>query len=207
MANGRTLEEANKQLALLAEQNRTLAADLESLQNQSLVLEKAARDARAIQAAAEKASAGLKSKLETSETQLAEIREANKVLTAQVARLGKQVEKTPLNPLTIEEGSALFDRVIAAFRTSKTLEVKQASLNLKLATAKLGDTAVLLLPDPKSVDPATLHQITIDLIPGAGTEGVSEEIARTTPSAVLAPELERTSVRARTAKAPGRKRR
>jgi len=77
----------------------------------------------------------LKSKLETSEKQSAEIREANKVLTAQVARLSKQVEKTPLNPLTVEEASALFHRVIGAFRTSKTLDVKQASLNLKLATA------------------------------------------------------------------------
>ncbi len=168
MANGRTLEQAEKQLALLAAENRRLAAELEGLQNQGLVLEKAAREARILQAAAEKDAAGLKSKLETSEKQSAEIREANKVLTAQVARLGRQVEKTPLNPLTVEEASALFNRVIGAFRTSKTLEVTQASLSLKLATAKLGDTAVLLLPDPKSVDPATLHELRIDLTPAIG---------------------------------------
>ncbi len=202
MPNGRTLEQAEKQLALLAAENRRMAAELEGLQNQGLVLEKAARDARTVQAAAEKDAAGLKSKLETSEKQSAEIREANKVLTAQVARLSKQVEKTPLNPLTVEEASALFDRVIGAFRTSKTLDVKQASLNLKLATAKLGDTAVLLLPDPKSVDPATLHELRIDLTAATRTEVASEAPLPTPNSKPIAV---RTAKRA--AKAPARKRR
>jgi hypothetical protein len=203
MPNGRTLEQAEKQLALLAAENRRMAAELEGLQNQGLVLEKAARDARTVQAAAEKDAAGLKSKLETSEKQSAEIREANKVLTAQVARLSKQVEKTPLNPLTVEEASALFDRVIGAFRTSKTLDVKQASLNLKLATAKLGDTAVLLLPDPKSVDPATLHELRIDLTAATRTEVASE--AAPLPTPISKPIAVRTAKRA--AKAPARKRR
>lgn len=202
MPNGRTLEQAEKQLALLAAENRRMAAELEGLQNQGLVLEKAARDARTVQAAAEKDAAGLKSKLETSEKQSAEIREANKVLTAQVARLSKQVEKTPLNPLTVEEASALFDRVIGAFRTSKTLDVKQASLNLKLATAKLGDTAVLLLPDPKSVDPATLHELRIDLTAATRTEVASEAPL---PTPISKPIAVRTAKRA--AKAPARKRR
>src|SRR5437588_756811 len=143
MANGRTLEQAEKQLALLAAENRRLATELEGLQNQSLVLEKVARDARTVQAAAEKDAAGLKSKLEISEKQSAEFRDANKALTAQVARMGKQVEKTPLNPLTVEEASVLFDRVIGAFRTSKTMEVRQASRRRKAATAKLGDPAAL----------------------------------------------------------------
>src|SRR5215204_4442172 len=201
MPNGRTPEQAEKQLALLAAENRKLAAELESLQNQGLVLEKAAGDARTARAAAEKDAAGLKSKLETSEKQAIEIREANKALTAQVARLGKQVKKMPLNPLTVEEASALFDRVIGAFRTSKTLEVKQASLNLKLATAKLGDTAVLLLPDPKSVDPATLHELRIDLTAAAGAELAS---AAPAPTPVTRPTTVRAAKRA--AKTPARKR-
>jgi len=151
----------------------------------------------------EKDAAGLKSKLEASEKQSAEIREANKALTAQVARLGKQVEKTPLNPLTIEEASVLFDRVIGAFQTSKTLEVKQASLNLKLATAKLGDTAVLLLPDPKSVDPATLHELRIDLTTGGGA-GLASVVTRA-PTTGPSPIAVRTAKRG--AMAPARKRR
>ena len=90
MPNGRTLEQAEKQLALLAAENRKLAAELEGLQNQGLVLEKVARDARTVQAAAEKVAAGLKSKLEISEKQTAEFRDANKTLTAQVARLASK---------------------------------------------------------------------------------------------------------------------
>jgi len=58
MPNGRTLEQAEKQLALLAAENRRMAAELEGLQNQGLVLEKAARDARTVQAAAEKTPRG-----------------------------------------------------------------------------------------------------------------------------------------------------
>jgi hypothetical protein len=203
MSNGRTLEQAEKQLALLAEENRRLAAELESLQKQGPALEKAVSDARTTRAASEKAAAALKSKLETSEKQLAEIQNANKVLTAQVSRLGKQAEKTPFNPLTVEEGSALFDRVIGAFQTSRTLEVKNASLNLKLATAKLGDTAVLLLPDPKSVDPATLHEIRIDLMV-AGGAGLASELVP--PPAPVSKTMVRTAARA-AAKAPARKRR
>jgi hypothetical protein len=203
MAGGNTLEQ---QLSLLVEENRRLAAELDGLQSQSVALAKIASDARATQAASEKAVAELRSQRDTLQKQLGDAQQINKTLTAQVSRLGKQVEKTPLNPLTVEEGAALFDRVISAFRNSKVLQVKNASLNLKLATAKLGDTAVLVLPDPKSVDPATLHQITIDLIPGADTERGPDEIARTTPSAAPAP-AQRTPVRARTAKAPARKRR
>lgn len=201
---GRTPEQAEKQLALLAAENRRLAGELEALQNQSVVLEKAASDARTVQAAAEKTAAVLQRKVETMEKESAEIREANKTLTAQVARLGKQVEKSPLNPLTVEEGSALFDRVLGAFRTSTTLELKQASLNLKLATAKLGDTAVLVLPDPKSVDPATLHELRIDLTSAVAAELPSELVSPLRPT-VLKPTASRSAKRA--PKAPARKRR
>ena len=199
MPNGRTLEQAEKQLLLLAAENRRLAAELEGLQKQGLVLERAVRDARTAQTTAENNAATFKSKLETSEKLLAENQNASKVLTAQVARLGKQVEKTPLNPLTVEEGSALFDRVIGAFRNSKTLDVKQASLNLKLATAKLGDTAVLVLPDPKSVDPATLHELRIDLTAATVAELASEAspLPTSVPTAAVLTATEAVKPRAR----------
>jgi len=208
MANGRTAEQAEKQLALLAAENRRLAAELEALQNQSVVLEKAARDARAVQTAAEKEAAVVKRKLETLEKQSAEILGANKTLAAQIGRLSKQVEKSPLNPLTVEEGAALFDRVLGAFRTSTTLELKQASLNLKLATAKLGDTAVLVLPDPKSVDPASLHELRIDLTSPVAAERPSERPSEVAPvrTTVPKPTAVPTAKRA-AAKPPARKRR
>jgi hypothetical protein len=204
MSNGRTPEQAEKQLALLVEENRRLAAELESLQKQGQVLEKAASDARTALAASEKAAAAVKSRLQISEKQLADTQNASKVLTAQVARLGKQADKTPLNPLTIEEGAALFDRVLGAFQTSKTLVVKNASLNLKVATAKLGDTAVLLLPDPKSADPATLHEIRIDLTAAGGAEPAPLPTL-VQPEVVSA--ASRKLVAARSAKNPPRKRR
>lgn len=53
--------------------------------------------------------------------------------------------------------------MLTAFRSSKTLEIREASLSLKLATGKIGDVPVILLPDPKSADPATLHELKIDL--------------------------------------------
>lgn len=187
MANGRTLEQAEKQIALLVAENRRLAGELDALQKQSAVLENAARDARAAQAAAEKDTTSLKSTLDASTKELAQTRDANKVLTAQVGRLNKQVDKQPLNPLTIEEGSQLFDRVIGAFRGTRGLEVKQASLNLKLATAKLGDNAVLLLPDPKSVDPATLHELKLDLITTPRLEETTRPAPPPLPRPVPAP--------------------
>lgn len=203
MPNGRTLEQAEKQLTLLAAENRKLAAELEGLQNQSLVLEKTANEARTELAAAVKESAGLTNKLEISVKLSAQVREANKVLTAQVARMSKLVEKTPMNSLTIEEGSALFDSLIGAFRNSKILEVTQASLNLKLATAKLGDTAVLILPDPKSVDPATLHELRIDLSTAREVKLASEVPIR--PTTLVKPVT--VQARKQAKKAPARRRR
>jgi hypothetical protein len=126
-------------------------------------LEKAAQAAKAAQEAAEKRAASISAKLEALQKEAAELREANKSLRAQVGRLTKQVEKNPLNPLTVEEASVLFEGLISAFRQTRTLSVKEASLNLKLATAKIGDTPVLLLPDPGAVDPGTLHEFKLDL--------------------------------------------
>ena len=163
MTNGRTLEQAERQLALLAEENRRLAGELEGVQKQSQVLERTVRDAREAQASAEGRAAGSERKLQATAKQIETLTEANKRLSAQVDRLTKQVGKQPLNPLSVEEAANLFNRLISGFDALKMLEVRNASLTLKLATAKLGETPVLLLPDPKAVDPATLHELKLDL--------------------------------------------
>lgn len=163
MSNGRTLAEAEKQIAALVEENKRLAAELEGTQGQGAVLENAVSKALAERTAAQKQAADLKTQLESAQDALAKLKPENDALIAQVGRLTRQVEKNPLNPLSVEEASVLFDRVLTGFRSSKTLEIRAASLSLKLATAKIGDVPVILLPDPKSADPATLHELKIDL--------------------------------------------
>lgn len=202
MPNGRTLEQAEKQLAVLAEENRRLAAELDSLESQSKTLERVALEARAAQAVAEKENSRLKTKLETAQGQIAELQQSHKTLSAQVGRLGLQVEKAPLNPLTVEEASQLFDRVLGAFRTTKTLELREASLSLKLATAKLGGTSVLLVPEPTGVDPATLHELKVNLTPSI-RETASTKLA---PLAPAMPAPVRRPAKAAAKKAAARKR-
>jgi regulator of replication initiation timing len=165
MSNGRTLAEAEKQIAELVKENKRLAVELEGAQGQSAVLQTAISKAIAERTTAEKQAATLKTQLESAQETLAKLMPENDALTAQVGRLTRQVEKNPLNPLSVEEASVLFDRVLTAFRSSKTLEIREASLSLKLATGKIGDVPVILLPDPKSADPATLHELKIDLTP------------------------------------------
>jgi predicted RNase H-like nuclease (RuvC/YqgF family) len=176
MPNGRTLEQAEKQIAALVEENKRLAAELEDLQASGAALDKATRDALAAKTASERQEAAAKSQLEASQRQVTELRQANATLTASVSRLNRQVEKSPLNPLTVEEATNLFESVVAPFRASDTLEIRNVSLNLKLATGKIGDVPVLLVPDPKSVDPALLHELTLDM-----TSKISKAVADSTP--------------------------
>ena len=61
MPNGRTLEQAEKQIAALIEENKRLAAELESLQAGGAALDKATRDALAAKTAAETACGHLSS--------------------------------------------------------------------------------------------------------------------------------------------------
>jgi multidrug efflux pump subunit AcrA (membrane-fusion protein) len=197
MSNGRTPEQAEKQLAELAQQNRELAAELESLQGQSRALEKAAQEAKAAQQAAEKRAAAISTKLEAVQKEAAELREANKSLIAQVGRLTKQVEKNPLNPLTVEEASVLFEGLISAFRKTRTLSVKEASLNLKLATAKIGDTPVLLLPDPRAVDPAALHEFKLDLTTVAAPSTIEPAAPPPPPAPRKAPAVKKAGAKKR----------
>lgn len=160
----RTLEEAERQIALLVEENRRLAGELEALQTSGPALEKVTREAIAARRAAEDSSASLKTQVETAQKQVTELRQANSTLTATVTRLNSQVQKAPLNPLTVEEASQMFERVVSPFRNSRTLEVRAVSLNLKLATGKLGDQTVLMVPDPVTANPALLHEVRLDLI-------------------------------------------
>ncbi len=163
MPNGRTLEQAEKQIAALVEENKRLAAELDGRQTAGAALERAARDALVAKTAAERESANAKAKLEAAQKQVTLLQQANATLTAQARRLNRQVEKSPLNPLTIEEASALFEGVIRPFQTSKTLEVRGMTLSLKLGSGKIGNVPVILVPDPKSADPALLHEIRLDL--------------------------------------------
>jgi cell division protein FtsB len=160
----RTLEEAERQLAQLIEENRRLATELEGLQSSGPALEKAAKDAVAARRTAEAERAALKTQFDGAQRQVAELTKTNQTLSAAVKRLDAQVQKTPLNPLTVEEATQMFERVVAPFNSSPTLEVRSVSLNLKLATAKLGDQAVLVVPDPVNANPALLHEIRLDLI-------------------------------------------
>jgi hypothetical protein len=205
MANSRTPEEAEKQIGLLVEENRKLGAELEELRGQCKALSEAVRRAAGAQASAEKELAALRVKFETAQKKLTELEEANETLTAQVGRLNLQVEKNPLNPLTVEEASRLFEQVVGAFRKSRTLQVRDASLNLKLATAKIGTTPLLLLPEPKAIDPSLLHELKLNLTSVASAEPIVESKApsaapqpRRAPRTAAAPPGKKAAGRTRT---------
>jgi len=187
MPNARTLEEAEKQIAALIEENKRLAAELEGTQTTGATLEKATREALAAKNSAEKEAAGAKAQLETIHKQVADLRQTNATLTAQAARLNRQVEKSPLNPLTVEEASALFERIVAPFRASPTLELRDVSLTLKLASGKIGDVPVILVPDPKSADPALLHEIKLDLTSRADVKSVAVPVRPVSPGIEVRP--------------------
>lgn len=163
MANGLTLEQALKRIDQLIEENKRLAEELDSARGQNETLDKGAQQAVSERNAALKDSEANKKELTLALKQLSEFRQANTTFAAQVNVLQKRVDKTPLNPLSVEEASTLFEKVITSFQVHRTLQVKNVSLNLKVATGKIGDTPVLLLPDPKSVDPASLHELKLEL--------------------------------------------
>lgn len=184
MPNGRTLEQAEKQIAALIEENKKLAAELESLQSTGSVLDRAAKEALAAKTAAEREAATVKSRLEASQSQNTELTRANATLTATLARVNRQVEKAPLNPLTVQEAANLFEGIVAPFKASATLEVRNVSLNLKLASGKIGDVPVIMVPDPKSVDPALLHEIRLDLV---GKADLVEAVRTAEPASPVSP--------------------
>ncbi|MCP9441463.1 MAG: hypothetical protein NNA20_02615 [Nitrospira sp.] len=130
-----------------------LAAVLEKTNAQSIAArDKALKEAEAVK----KTAAELKAQVE-------ELAASNRKMTAEIARLTRQVERTPLNPVSPEEAAALFDKFIGGMKLSRTLELRDVHLTLKVATGKLGDQTVLLLPEPGAVDPASLHELKFSL--------------------------------------------
>src|SRR5881397_2646682 len=129
MPKRRTLEQAEKQIASLVEENRKLAEELEELRRQDIALEGAASQAVSSRTAAEKEVIEFKTRLESAQKQVSELQQTSSALAAQVSRLTREVEKNPLNPLSVEDASLLFERVVNSFRTAKTLQVKQVTLN------------------------------------------------------------------------------
>lgn len=165
-------------LQKLIAENRRLGEELQEVQKLAAALERtnaqsiAARD-KAVKEleSARKAATELKSQVE-------ELTASSRKLTAEVTRLSRQVERTPLNPLSPEEAAALFDKFIGGMKLSRNLELRDVNLTLKVATGKLGNQAVLLLPEPGAVDPATLHELKFNL---RGTSVAEELAAATTP--------------------------
>lgn len=150
-------------LEKLIAENRRLGEELQEVQKLAAALERtnaqsiAARD-KALKELedARKTATGLKAQAD-------ELSASNRRMTAEIARLSRQVERTPLNPLSPEEAAALFDKFIGGMRLSRGLELRDVHLTLKVATGKLGNQAVLLLPEPGAVDPATLHELKFSL--------------------------------------------
>ena len=106
MPKRRTLEQAEKQIASLVEENRKLAEELEELRRQDIALEGAASQAVSSRTAAEKEVIEFKTRLESAQKQVSELQQTSSALAAQVSRLTREVEKNPLNPLSVEEASS-----------------------------------------------------------------------------------------------------
>lgn len=158
-----TLEQAKKRIDALLDENKRLAEELEQTKAQLAAVEKGGTQAAAERDRAVKSAGELTVAANEAKEKLADLTKSNRTLAAQVERLTKQVEKTPLSPLSPEEASNLFDDVLKPFQRISGYEVADASLTLKLASAKLGDKAVIVVPQPGSVDPATLHELKVGL--------------------------------------------
>lgn len=169
MAEELTPEEARRRIEELVKENRTLSETLEGLDTDVKTLEKLGRAAVEARQKAEEEAAEARRTIEELQREVAELQNIKGQLEPQVRRLSKQVEKVPLHPLAPEEASVLFDRTLQAFRSIRGFEVRTVDLTLKLATAKLGDELVLVLPEPGEVDPASLHEVKIGLRGGAMT--------------------------------------
>jgi len=154
---------ADDRLQLLIEENRRLADELQAAQKLAAALEKTNQQSIAARDKAVKESEALKETNTGLTKQVSELTTANKRMTTEISRLSRQVERTPLNPLTAEEAASLIDRFIGGIRTTKTLELRDVDLTLKVATGKFGDQPVLLLAEPGAVRPEALHEIRFSL--------------------------------------------
>ncbi|HBY60855.1 MAG TPA: hypothetical protein DEH78_13615 [Solibacterales bacterium] len=186
MPDDLTLEQARKRIDALLDENKRLAEELEQTKAQLAAVEKGGAQAAAERDRALKAAGDLDAAAKEAKEKLAESTRNNRVLTAQVDRLTKQVGNTPLSPLAPEEASILFDDVLKPFQRFTGFEVAEANLTLKLASAKLGDKAVIVVPQPGSVDPATLHELKVGLR-GTRPAGLSPAGPLTSPAPAIQP--------------------
>lgn len=162
-------------LQKLIAENRRLGEELQEVQKLASTLEKTNAQSIATRDKAVKELEGVKKTATELKAQAEELTAANRKMTAEITRLSRQVERTPLNPLSPEEAGALFDKFIGGLRLSRGLELRDVNLTLKVATGKLGNQAVLLLPEPGAVDPATLHELKFSLRGTSAAEALSTD--------------------------------
>jgi len=177
LADSRSGPTSDDVLQGLIAENRRLGEELQQVQKLATVLERTNAQSIAARDKAVKELDGVKKIAMELKTQVEELTASNRKMTAEITRLTRQVEKTPLNPLSPEEAAVLFDKFIGGMSLSRNLELRDVNLTLKVATGRLGNQAVLLLPEPGSIDPASLHELKFSL---RGTS-VAEALAADNP--------------------------
>jgi chromosome segregation ATPase len=160
MAEEPPTSSAMEQIEGLIRENRTLGETLATLQKELESLQNSLQQAVQARHSAEEEAAEASQSNKQLQSTVAGLRNSKEQLEAQVGRLSLQVESTPLQPLTTKEASTLFNQTLQELGAVSGFEVRNAELTLKLATAKLGEEPVLVLPQPDAVDPATLHELT-----------------------------------------------
>jgi len=168
MAQEPDTSSAREQIEGLIRENRTLGETLEGLRTEMESLQRSLQDAVQARQRAEEEAAEARQRIEELQKRVEELQRIKDQLEAQVGRLSLQVENTQLQPLTTKEASILFDQTLRELSNVSGFEVRNAELTLKLATAKLGEEPVLVLPQPDAVDPATLHELTFSFRRSAG---------------------------------------
>jgi len=161
----------------LVAENRRLGEELQQVQKLATTLEKTNAQSMAARDKAVKELDGIKKTAAELKAKVEQLTASTKQMAAENARLKGLVKGTPLNPLAPEEAAVLFDKFIGGMSLSRNLELRDVNLTLKVATGKLGNQSVLLLPEPGSVDPASLHELKFSL---RGTN-VAEALAADNP--------------------------
>ncbi len=165
---------SNNVLQELIAENRRLGEEVQQVQKLATALERTNAQSIATRDKAVKELDGVKKTATELKTQVEELMASNRKMTAEIMRLTRQVENTPLNPLSPEEAAVLFDKFIGGMSLLRNLELRDVNLTLKVATGKLGNQAVLLLPEPGSIDPASLHELKFSLRGASIAEAAAE---------------------------------
>jgi septal ring factor EnvC (AmiA/AmiB activator) len=143
---------AREQIEGLVRENRTLGETLEGLQAEISSLQNSTQEAVQARQRAEEEAAEAQRQVEELQQRVTELQDSNQ-----------------LHPLTPKEASGLFDRTLRELGDISGFEVRSADLTLRLATARLGEEPVLVLPEPGAVDPATLHELRFNFRSGGGS--------------------------------------